>query len=59
MKTKADNVKWEVSATHGATKMDIDNFFIRGLSDIELLHFYLEIKRALNKCNNERARRGI
>ena len=59
MRTKVDNVKWEVSATRGMAGADIDKDFIHKLSDIELLHFGLEVKRALNKCKNERDRRGI
>ena len=59
MRTKVENMKWSISATSGMIGADIDSDFIRKLSDIELLHFELEIKKGLNKCKNERDRRGI
>lgn len=59
MRVKKIDTEWGISATSGMMGADIDNDFISSLSDIELFHFDLEVKRALNKCKIERDRRGI
>jgi len=59
MRVKKIDIAWGISASSGMMGSDIDCEFISKLSDIELLHFNLEVKRALNKCKIEREKRGI
>jgi len=50
---------YEIIAISGVFADNIDDEFISSLSDIELLHLDLEVKKALSKCKIAREKRGI
>ncbi len=51
--------KWYLLARNNQFREEPDKVFIESLSDIELLHFYLEVKKATSKIKIEREKRRI
>jgi len=51
--------KWYLLARNNQYREEPDKVFIESLSDIELLHFDLEVKKAASKVKLERESRGI
>ena len=59
IEVKTMDKKWYLLARNNQYREEPDNVFIESLSDIELLHFDLEVKRAASKVKIERESRGI
>jgi len=51
--------KWYVLARSDQCREEPSDIFIAGMSDIELLHFGLEIRKVMGKVKIERESRGI